>query len=80
MHKTTNRNFVAWKIQEVRFGDKPFTDQNSEALNRNTTNSKSVSLFHTELFALVVVVVIRQSFKIRRVDHKISLRSLPFRN
>jgi hypothetical protein len=79
MHKSTNRKFVAWRIQEVRFGDMPSTDQNSTALNINTTSSKSVSLFHTDSFALVVVVM-RQSFKILKVDHKISLRSLPFRN
>jgi len=81
MHKTANHNFVAWRIQEVRFGDMVFTDQNSKALNINIISSMSVSLFHTELFALVViVVVVRRSFKIRKVDHKISLCSLPFRN
>jgi len=85
MYETMNRNFVAWRIQEVRFGDMSSSDQNSKALNINTTSSMSVSLFHTELFAPVVVVVVvvvmmRQSFKIRKVDHKISLCSLPFRN
>jgi len=81
MHKTANHNFFSWRIQEVRFGDMTFTDQNSKALNINTISSMSVFLFYTELFALVVmVVVVRKSFKIRKVDHKMRLRSLPFRN
>ena len=81
MYKTANHNFVAWRNQEVRFGDTAFTDQNSKVLNINIISSMSVSLSHTELFVLVVmVVVVRRSFKIRKVDHKISLRSLPFRN